>query len=49
MVSFAVKKYFSLIMSHLLIFVYISIMLRDGSKKNIAAIYVKECFICVFL
>ena len=44
MVSFAVQKLLSLIRSHLYIFVFISITLGDGSKNNIAAIYVKECF-----
>ena len=35
------KKLLSLIRSHLFIFVFISITLGDGSKKDIAAIYVR--------
>ena len=49
MVSFFVQKLSSLIWSHLFIFAIISFTLGDGSKKNIAMIYVKECFACVFL
>ena len=37
----AVQKLLSLIRSHLFIFVFVSIILGDGSKKNIAVIYVK--------
>ena len=36
-----VKKLLSLIRSHLLIFVFISITLGIGSKKNLAAIYIR--------
>ena len=43
MVSFAVQKLLGLIRSHLFIFAFVSIILGDGSKKNIAAIDVKEC------
>ena len=51
--SFAVQKLSSLIRSHLLIFVFISITLGDGSKKDIAAInvnhfYFKTLFILNF-
>ena len=48
MLSFVVKL-LSLTRSHLFIFVFISITLGDGSKKNIAEIYVKECPAYVFL
>ena len=48
-VSFAVQKLLSLIRSHLFIFVFISIALGDGSKKDIAVIYIKECSAHVFL
>ena len=41
MVSFAVQKLLSLFRSHLFIFAFISIILGDRSKINIAAIYVK--------
>ena len=40
-VSFVVQKLLSLIGSHLLIFVFISITLGIGSKKNLAAIYIR--------
>ena len=43
MVSFTVQKFLSLVRSHLFIFVFISITLGDGSKKNIAVIYITEC------
>ena len=43
MVSFVVQKLLSFIRSHLFIFVFISISLRDGSKKDLAVIYVIEC------
>ena len=43
MVSFAVQKLLGLIRSHLFIFAFVSIILGDGSKKNIAVIDVKEC------
>ena len=42
MVSFAVQKLFSLIRSHLFIFAFVCF--RRRIQKNIAAIYVKECF-----
>ena len=51
MVSFAVQK-LSLIRSHLFIFVFIFITLGGWSfwiQKDIAVIYVKECFACVVL
>ena len=48
MVSFAVQKLLHLIKSHLLIFVFISIILGEESKK-IAVIYVKEYSVYVFL
>ena len=48
-VAFAVQKLLSLIRSHLFIFAFISFTLGDGSKKNIAAIYVKECSAYIFL
>ena len=43
MVSFAVQKLLSLIISHLFIFVFISITLGMWVKKGLAEIYVKEC------
>ena len=49
MVSFAVQKLLSLIRTHLLIFALISITGGVGSKKDIAAIYVKEYSASVFL
>ena len=49
MVSFAVQKLLSLIRTHLLIFALISITVGGGSKKDIAAIYVKEYSASVFL
>ena len=45
----AVQKLLSLIRSHLFIFAFSSFALGDKSKKNIAAIYVKECPAYVFL
>ena len=48
MFSFALQKLLRLINSHLFIFVFISIILEDGSK-NVAVIYVKECSAYVFL
>ena len=48
-VSFALQKLISFIRSHLFIFVFISIALRGGSKKDLAVIYVKECSSYVFL
>ena len=48
-VSFAVQELLNLIRSHLFIFGFVSITLGDGSKKYIAAIYVKECFAYIFL
>ena len=44
MVSFAVQKLLSLTRSHLFIFVFIFITLGGGSKKDLAVVYVKECF-----
>ena len=49
MVSFAVQKLLSLIRSHLFIFVFIFMTLGGGSKKDLAVIYVKECFSYIFL
>ena len=49
MVSFAVQKLLSLIMSHLFTFVFISITVGDGIQKDITMIYVKECSAYVFL
>ena len=49
MVSFAVKKLLNLIRSHLFIFVFIFITLGGVIKKELAAIYVKECSASVFL
>ena len=49
MVSFAVQKLLSFIRSHLFIYVFILITLGGGSKKDLAAIYVKECSAYVFL
>ena len=49
MVSFAVQKILSFMRPHLFIFVFISIYLRDGSKKDLAVIYVIECSAYVFL
>ena len=46
--SFAVQKLLSFIRSHLFIFVFICISLRDGSKKDLAVIYVIECSAYVF-
>ena len=42
-------KLLSLIRSHFFIFVFVSISLGDGLKKDIATICVKECLVCVFL
>ena len=44
MVSFAVQKLLCLIRSHLFIFGFTFIALGDGSEKNIATMYVWECF-----
>jgi len=41
MVPLSVQKLLSLIRSYLFIFIFF--ILRDGSKKNPAAIYVEEC------
>ena len=49
MVSFAVQKLLSLIRFHLFIFAFISFTSGDGSKKDIAVIYVKKCSAYVFL
>ena len=43
MASFAVQKFLSFIISHLFIFVFISITLRDLSKKTLVR-SVRECF-----
>ena len=43
MVSFAVQKLWGLISSHLFIFVFISITLGGGSKKDLV-VYVKDIF-----
>ena len=48
-ISFTVQELLSLIRFHLFIFVFIFITLGGGSKKDVAAIYVKECFTYVFL
>ena len=47
-VTFAVQKLLSLIRSHLFTFAFVSFALGNESK-NIAAIYVKECYAYVFL
>ena len=44
MVSFAMLKLLSLIWSHMFIFVSLSFDLGDWFKKNIAPVYVNECF-----
>ena len=49
MVSFAVEKLLSFIRSHLFIFVFIFLTLGGGVKKDLAVVYVKECFSYVFL
>ena len=49
MVSFAVQKLLSFIRPHLFIFVFISISLGGGSKKDLAVIYAIECSAYVFL
>ena len=49
MVSFAVQKILSFIRSHLFIYLFISISLEGGSKKDLAVIYVIECSAYVFL
>ena len=49
MVSFAVQKLLSFMRSHLFIFVFFSISLGGGVKKDLAVIYVKECFVYAFL
>ena len=46
---FCCAKLYSLIRSHLFIFVFISITLGDESKKNLAVIYIKEYSAYVFL
>ena len=43
------QKLLSLIRFHLFIFAFISLTLGEESKKNIAAIYVKEYSAYVFL
>ena len=47
--SFAVQMLLSAIRSNLFIFVFIFITQGGGSKKDIAAIYVKECSAYIFL
>ena len=47
--SFAVQMLLSAIRSDLFIFVFIFITQGGGSKKDIAAIYVKECSAYIFL
>ena len=47
-VSFLVQKPSSLIRSRLFIFAFVSFVLGDRSKKNIATINVKECPTYVF-
>ena len=47
--SFAVQMRLSAIRSDLFIFVFIFITQGGGSKKDIAAIYVKECSAYIFL
>ena len=47
MVSFAVQKLLSLIMPHLLIFVFH--YSKRWFRKDPAVIYVRECSACVFL
>ena len=47
MASFAVQELWSSIRSHLFIFIFISITLRD-IQNIIAVIYVKEYYACVF-
>ena len=48
MVSFAVQKLWSFLRSHLFIFVFISIILGGGSKKNLLW-FMSECSAYVFL
>ena len=43
MVSFALQKLLSLIRSHLFILLLFPLPLETDPKKNIAAVYVKEC------
>ena len=47
MASFDVQELWSSIRSHLFIFIFISITLRD-IQNIIAVIYVKEYYACVF-
>ena len=47
--SFAVQMLLSAIRYNLFIFVFIFITQGGGSKKDIAAIYVKECSAYIFL
>jgi len=49
MVPFAVQNLLSLIMSYLFISTFIFNNLGDGSKKDLAVIYVREYSACVFL
>ena len=48
MISFAVQKLLRLIRSHLFVFVFISIILGDESKKDTGEVNVKEYLACVF-
>ena len=43
MVSFAVQKLLNLVSPCMFIFAFVFVTLRGESKKDIAAIYVKEC------
>ena len=49
MVPFAVQNLLSVIMSYLFISTFIFNNLGDGSKKDLAVIYVREYSACVFL
>ena len=50
LISFAGKKFLSLLIrSYLFIFVFIFTSLGGRSKKDIAAIYIKECSAYIFL
>ena len=49
MVSFAVQELLNLIRSHLFLFCFYSDYSRSWVKKDLAAMYVKECSAYVFL
>ena len=49
MIFYAVQKVLHLISSQLSIFVFIFIISGGGSKKDLALVYVKECFLYVYL